>query len=560
MDLNSAAEGASWHPLSFLIDLHGSWEARSFLSVPFIAELNQWSISTLHHELTHLGAARGTRLGAILAKEGTIALRAWRNGDKISVHPGVETVLGAMTPLLEGLALYAELDYEFDGRPEDWPPFPLGVRAAMTWMRAPMPPLATFRNAREMAIAETPFGQRGHLKLLFAPRGEIIPLHYFSGYLYVKAAIALIGRRCPSLATPAVALPLLNRLWADHPAIDDLAAGRMDIAGFIAALHGAASGTTAEAWQGIRSMLEADPSLGGGFDRWRLYEQIASGRFDTPLLRAPKPPVVTGVSDAFRTVLAQVTASSEVHVLACTMGRLHPPDNNGDFCIGEERSPIKLLPLKAFWRATADFAPERKLIERHRDKALAMERKLRDKLRAAVGKHVTLADIVTLTGEYSCCVALWIEGEKGSAFVPYTMSVLDRHATSEFRLLRDGTAISLKERLEFSRSLTMSPTQLAARSVASDLLLEHLVSNPRGRELLRQHRLGGAAALTERREIMHWLRPNPGRQGNWILEVAPDGKLARTFDFPGFVVGNGETEIRFADLLPPLPAVSRVPN
>jgi hypothetical protein len=476
----------------------------------------------------------------------------------VGVPLPVETLLGAMTPFLEGLALYAELDYEFEGQPEHWPPFPLAVRAAMTHMRAPMPPLKTFRAARELAIAfngthETP----GHLELLFAPgrNGILPPPYYLIGYLYTKAAVALLARRCPPVALPAIALPLLNRLWTDHPAIDELLAGRINVSAFILALHKATSGVGSGVWRGVASMLKSDPLTGGAFDRWQLHEQMGSHRFDTPILRPAGPPAVVGVSERFRQLLAQLTAASDVHVLACTMGPLLPPNENGAYAVGEPENEIRLLPLEAFWKAWRSDDPsrshERALIERYRFRALEMERKMTDKLRASVGKQITIADIVTLTGEYSCCVALWVDGDQDCVFVPYNMAMFE--SPSEFQTVRNGIAIPLKERLELSGSLSSSETQLQARNEATLLLTTYLISDARARDLLRQHRFSGLAGLSERSEIKEWLRPNPGRQADWVLEVSRDGVLASSFDLPGFPTEPNEQPIRFFDLLPQLP-------
>ncbi|NKL24796.1 hypothetical protein [Rhizobium leguminosarum] len=121
MDLRSCDEGANWHPLTALIEYQGAAESRHFYGMPWLSDPpskdGRSVVSTIHHELTHLSSARTTRLGVALTMEAARLWKAREDGQPLDLSPGASALIGFFRPILEGLALFAELD--FDERPDD---------------------------------------------------------------------------------------------------------------------------------------------------------------------------------------------------------------------------------------------------------------------------------------------------------------------------------------------------------------------------------------------------------------------------------------------------------
>src|SRR5262249_1199080 len=121
MDLRSACHRASWHPITSLINLRIAerGEGTPFELYPMrLDETRRDGVtgrligSALQHEVAHLDAARQARVGWLLRYVGGSALHDWRHKRPPALLDRFETLLGTIEPLLEGLALYCQLDFE----------------------------------------------------------------------------------------------------------------------------------------------------------------------------------------------------------------------------------------------------------------------------------------------------------------------------------------------------------------------------------------------------------------------------------------------------------------
>ncbi len=223
--MNAATGTASWDPISFLVSLTGVNEPQELMEWLFEGgasggESDSSSlgvgVSTLLHEITHLWSARSTRLGAHFAIEAARPLTAPppRQLSKRDAHR-----LGILAPVLEGLAMFAEMDAPGA--------CPLGVTAAHIYNSSPLTHFIDwFRFGRSLArdrafrlARASELVRDGHALelLLFSNRPAHWP--YFAGYLYIKALYVQARTALPELDA-ATFLTLAVRLVADSPAID----------------------------------------------------------------------------------------------------------------------------------------------------------------------------------------------------------------------------------------------------------------------------------------------------------------------------------------------------
>jgi hypothetical protein len=145
----------SYHPLAALLEsrAYHDFPDLIFLGPDFQDRYDQ--VSTNFHELTHMASVRTTRLGFWLARVAAESLSGHSIPftDPIILPPVVDKVLAALAPILEGPALYAQLDYETDTE-DNLLPFPITKLAAYVGRDGgTMTPLLTRLRAARDSIA-----------------------------------------------------------------------------------------------------------------------------------------------------------------------------------------------------------------------------------------------------------------------------------------------------------------------------------------------------------------------------------------------------------------------
>jgi hypothetical protein len=114
MDLYSANHADSWSPVVSLLTLSPDTQPNTPTLLPVWEAPKTRFYSTVFHELTHLWSFRTTRLGWFTSYFASALFAQWYEDPKqhIELSTQFQTVLAAYTPLLEGLAMYSQLDYE----------------------------------------------------------------------------------------------------------------------------------------------------------------------------------------------------------------------------------------------------------------------------------------------------------------------------------------------------------------------------------------------------------------------------------------------------------------
>ncbi|HEX8136384.1 MAG TPA: hypothetical protein VF544_02225 [Pyrinomonadaceae bacterium] len=219
MELWASNQPASFNPLTALISFEPGREEP--IMVP-IVDYPLHEYSTIFHELTHLWCTRSSRLGWFLTGAAAEAVLEWRRGGcaRATLPENVWTLLWAYTPILEGLAVYAQLDYQVETN-DDSLPSPMLLFTDLTHHRLEynMPLHRLLEIIREEAIHQREGQGRGLLELLFLGTERPDLIFYFPGYLYVKALQRHLARRWDAFSRPSIFLPFIIKLICNHPLI-----------------------------------------------------------------------------------------------------------------------------------------------------------------------------------------------------------------------------------------------------------------------------------------------------------------------------------------------------
>ena len=526
MDLKSASGGAFWHPLTSLIQYQSTASTRELVLLPVIELSPRSAYSTLLHEVTHKWCARTTRLGYLMARTaGELMLEFAENQDtSLSVRDNVISVLAAYTPLLEGLAMYTELDYTTD-REVDLLASPLSLITSMLesayWdqhlSREQL--LEMIRNEarsddveNSISIAET----------LFLDTSKVSCNYYCLGYLYIKSLQSLFRARCESLGQPRLFLPLAMKLICDSPLLDETLDPEKTIQPheLLEKLHGTLISISSDDLRAYSDLALGDAEFQYKFDHWSPYPDIVGTKQHPYELGQPNYPGVEMLQNYFpidQEGLARTTeeeplvqqimfarGSASVFLLAWEHGQ--PKDFNLD-SIGS------LAPL---------------LIPRIED--------LDDQI------PVTFANFMTLT-DGTAGLAMWVDDQLVGLSPIVGNSPPD---DLERAVMSGGLQQSPRQRQRFAAALEQHPSLSANIRSCGNWLASQLISDAAELEMLQENRL--YELLSPHAGIFRtWCQHDPDHDES----VAPAECIEageRVFDFPGFD-GSGVT-LHFSNLLP----------
>ena len=143
----------------------------------------------------------------------------------MSLSITVSTLLGCYLPLLEGLALFSELDVD-EKIGDIIIPNPVPLHAQMMTLPWNAPEGKVIWLAREEQIFEGEGYEPGLLRLLFSQTNALETTHYFVGYLWIKTIAAILARADARFSRSTVILPFLIKLLCDHPIVTQVWEGR----------------------------------------------------------------------------------------------------------------------------------------------------------------------------------------------------------------------------------------------------------------------------------------------------------------------------------------------
>lgn len=474
-------------------------------------------------------------------------MEARRSGGELSLSPRASTLLGAYLPVLEGLALYCELDAE--EAPDDLIiPNPVPLHTQMMTLTWNVDESCVLQHAREEQVIETGTNGPGLLRLLFADPHAPECAHYFVGYLWIKAASSVLAKLNSRFSRSTVALPFLIRLLCDHPVIAKVWTGQADHDVIAAELLKSVAALNARSLARVYEAL-LRPDLLASFELWDLHGFLADPLGRIPRLQSMKVlrPFFAGRQPS--SLENRVRLSASIHLPSRATGKLLDAQASGsglEFTIvtdaGEEVSG-NILPIASVWQSLAASERYRELCEKHSAVAEKLEAMVWTEVRRLVGKRVTVATYWALTAPLVFGVVIWGEG------APMMQLPMEPHwfeFKDHIEITQAGLSLSVEERLDFAASLPPATDATMIGRAANETFLSHLVSDPGARwKMLRKRFSGILLSDPERKSLEDWVACPLFRPEPWQLGEPAASRLRAAFDCPGF-----GTDVRFPDLLP----------
>lgn len=583
MDLRAGAARAwTWNPFGALITPDPLAEDPTMRVTPFWDFLGHDAMSAALHEITHLWCARHSRLGWLLGRGAAEVLPRWLD-DRTApvVAPSrVLRLLAAYAPWLEGLATYAQLDYEFqEADREIASPLPLLVEAVASrtvhsyvrwaaFLRTWRDAAAFTRDGRtDMSGVDPAYATTRHglLELMFLRRGDPADAQYLVGYLYVKALQAFLTRRAPAFANPGVFLPLAVRLLCHHPVLDRSLGEDLDPEDIIGSVHAGIQGLSVADVRWLAELVTRHPRVRSDFDAWDVHATLARGPRSEPAFTDSE--VVSGYFPEHLPdhpdLLEWATiarGAAQLLIPAWRRGRLVAIRANGldlEVADGRGRVRVECPPVSGFW---AKYPSRPELAQPFKVAAGEMESLRRDcvrKLGGAVGEEIVVAVFLS-AADANSGFAFWRNGHLTGWYPSTPHLLLDQTgqlATPVDRaaILLAGLELSPADRAEFARSIPVTAATRRVVTRATDALAALLVSDPSVRQDLVVDRL---AYLFPRHaaELATWCRFQVKRRPLGATLVAD---ISRVINCPGFSVEPGLGPINFDELVPlltPAPA------
>lgn len=536
MHIGAVASNGAWHPLTGVIDWDDSYWRASPIFAPTI-ESDPLIQSTIAHEIVHKWCARLGRFSLLLRALGAQPMAAWLQNPsaELDLPAPLATALGALHPLLEGAAMFGQIDYRPLENP-DLCPNPLSRQADFVQEMT----TDEYFDSLRRAAHDTPLANsRTTLQLLFHGRsGRYAP--YFAGYIYMKALQRLCAAHDPDLAHPAWFLPVALRLIFDHPVLEHAAAGSIDPVRVISSIHSSLS----------RAFGPGAPSL-GRFVRnnspsvwetihWDVHAQLEDGVWGAPLehhgagRKIWEAAIAPGAIEASNLI---VGLAETFQVSACT-GVLESVEPDGRFCIrtpeAQRIGQVVLTHTLLYASGAVDRTTANEL------RSLGV--RFIETMKKAVGRKVSLALVLVFaTGEMH--LVLWID-EKFSCIYPLDpprmgsanmISYAARLAPETKRLLQT-TAPSAEMFSESSRCATSEILALLTSNSSRRALTVSIDHGPASILPLAEGRLlADACSWATSPQTL----PHLGRL---------DAAWRKIFDLPGFAAL--KTPLGFTDFFP----------
>jgi hypothetical protein len=558
MELRSANGGANWHPLTSLITFDSTAESSVRFMTPFLGD-DAAEFSTYMHEVTHLMCARYGRLGIFLSRTAAIYYKPWKENPigNLALSRGESKMIAAFVPLLEGLALYAQLDFEAQDHEglHYSPLFLVGNMASITRF-------AFGRSLKEIFSIGRSFGSGGSnislIRALFLDQNREDLNYYLWGYLYIKALQALWGGRCSAFNHPANFLPLAIKFITEHPVIERFNAPQLTIEEILHAVHQTLTGLK-KADLGYLSTLFGSQRE-KEFDRCDIYEQLRErpvGKICLFNQETLGSTFLSGLDEPTSFWLARFRACNWTYIYAWAEGQLEQESKDFSWIVttANEKVEIVIPSSIALWeerleqkiRTITEPTMREVFAKAGRDLAY-LEQQFYQQLEAHKGQNICIAGFITLFGSMPG-VGLWVNNQLTSFSLTDPLQYADLVSKNQWKehaeFLGMGLAISPSDRKAFAAAFNKDAATQHLTTTAGAYLLQYLSSDPENRKELR-----GRLYRPWRRQLeaaYAWsdfsIRPSPLPDS--LIDLADE-----LFDLEGFAAENEPRKITFRDLLP----------
>lgn len=556
MQLKNAS--GTFNFLSSLIQYEGAWTNRSVYGLPYVEDEPEQPghrggiLSVILHELTHLASFHTTRLGWITHESAARLLKQWLHSESPVFSGTTAQIVGTMTPVLEGLATYAQLDLDADDSPLTLYSAPtFYARAAASG--SAVPTSATLRDARLSQVESLENDGEGLLHLLYQDSESSVAEQnlYLVGYLWVKAAAASLARRCPPLAPADVMLPLLIRILCDHPALLQAHRGEIGVDKLLPTIHRSIVQWSAASLDQLAALLR-DEAKRDRFDHLHVADFLDSGGDVDSYVVDTYPAFVSSLvdfDDEIWRCYAVVNTSASFHFTSRSRGTVLSADvENHRIVLDNSGTEVTIVtaPIENLWSLGARHGADTERLDRTRGQALGREDSV-FKLAAEATASVTIAKFFGLSSPHDSGIVLWDEESRRWAYLSFIPEALD--SVEHNNRLQIALSFTIEQRLSFARAIVVGDDFKGTTTAAVETLLEALVSAPHKRSKVIQHGFANALPMDTRAELSKWSQVN-------VLELPhlPSEELLRgvgtVVDLVGFAGKADGKGVVVGDLFP----------
>ncbi|HEX8136383.1 MAG TPA: hypothetical protein VF544_02220 [Pyrinomonadaceae bacterium] len=250
-------------------------------------------------------------------------------------------------------------------------------------------------------------------------------------------------------------------------------------------------------------------------------------------------------------LIGQIRQAASVHILHQIHGVLKSVTSRS-IVVKRDNEEIEIQIIDAASRVNfLAFAPDgsrTKYAEEDFSRTFQCENTALGLLARHVGREVTIGKFFSLTrGTFG--VVFWTP-EDLIGFIPFEpIEYIVRTSGYELDTLFNGLHIPPTERVAFARAMFVPEHQSESLRLASSVVWEKLVSDPRQRLLLLPRALGNFELGRYTDKIREWCYPPLFRRGPAVMAEEVIRAADKAFNFPGFP---NEERIGFGELLPPL--------
>lgn len=573
MNLYSANSSANWHPLTSLISFDSLKEREVHYFFPAIDGTPDY-FSNLLHEITHLMSARYGRFGLYLARIATREYVKWtkEKSPTLSLSQSEQNVLGAFTPLLEGVALYTQLDFEAEDNegPHYSPLYIIASLVISDHVLSTESLSERYRiwrscasgGRRKTSSLESFVGWSTTdiplLEVLLLDKTREDLTFYTFGYLYIKALQADWANKCSAFSKPSIFLPFVNKLINEHPILTSALTENFSTREIISSIHKTLSNLSSSDLNLINNFFVDNQTL-EEFDKFDVYghlESRSSSSIPTHDLNYLLP-FFYDKGDEEQGKMSLFRASNHIYIHSWCEGVLQFPTQSAHDAIletSEGEVELRLPSMTKVWYEDWKIAIKEERDESQKDMQikvgnilLGLEQIFFKTLSSAEGKHVCIANFITTFRSY-VGVCIWIDNEFVALKIDDPWQLLKafkmNQEEEDLTFLGAGLSISPPDRISFANAFVNGEPTLRHTRAAGEYLLEYLVSDPTVRQTFWKRLTGiwkGNLA-----DAIKWASGFPSP---YPLPEHLNEKAKKVFDFPGFSLDT-KCKIQFGDLLP----------
>lgn len=509
-------------------------------------------LSVILHELTHLTCFRTTRLGWIAHALAARLLKSWTHNEVPVLSGRTAQLVAAMTPMLEGLAIYAQLDLDNDNsRLALYSPPVFYAHATSIFGSTPTPQVLC--AARQSQIWSGKGSNRGLLRLLFLDADSSVATQnvYLIGYLWVKAVAALLSSRCPALRPAEVMLPLLIRMVCDHPALLRAHRGELAINKLVPTIHRSVVEWGADNLGRLAAMLEVE-SKRDRIDYLHVADFLEGDDSALNYMPEADAEVVStiGIFDAESLgQFLKVRVASEFHFTSRCRGIVRNVDAAQHRIVLDAEGvevTIDIAPILDIWELLRSRGGDINRLHRTFGPALHLQQTFL-RLAKEVKGVVTIAKFFGLGSPHGSGMVIWDDVGNRWADIQFLPECVDderyRHR------LEVAMSMSLEQRLAFARAVVDGKDVAGHASSAVADLLDTLVSSAGVKRTVTDSGFASALPPRARSELVEWADLRVPR----LLHAPTEsllGDIASIVDFAGFPVGTDGAQVVCGDLFP----------